>query len=607
MGPVAPLSARKTVGEPPSVVAGGAPRASHWWPASGTVGGSTEPLVPGADELAAFSGAIVNVRWATTAVSLVLVGRGFLRPSWTLVAASLVVVGITIYRTRRPLIYTGASSSEALLLVELALFWLTVTATGFWRSPFVIAMAGVLVVAGFAGGFGLAFRVGSLVGVGVTAASAVADADGLAEWSSERLAPSIQWATILLLSGLVAGYARRISGEATERHSAALDRVSQLADANALLFNLHRLAQTLPASLDQTEVLESSLVKLRGLLDFDRALFLLVEDTDRTWTVARHQAMSAPTGTDGTVDPTRFPPAARQAISTGGVIRADDLDGPSPSADRPGGRVRAGFHPRSQSGLYAPLQARDHLIGLIAIESDQPARYDDRDSQTMRALVKPVALAIDNARWFGRLRRASVDEERSRIARELHDQIGQSLACLGFDADRLLRRHQQGHDIGPELGQLREGMRAATAEIRDALYDLRADVAEDKDLRQILVEFTTRVTERSRVAITVDCEAERRLPLLQEREMWRIAQEAVVNAERHADASSITVRWRCDDRGAVLEVVDDGRGMAADQRGRADSFGIIGMRERADSIGAAFEIVSKPGEGTRVQCYLNQT
>ena len=86
--------------------------------------------------------------------------------------------------------------------------------------------------------------------------------------------------------------------------------------------------------------------------------------------------------------------------------------------------------------------------------------------------------------------------------------------------------------------------------------------------------------------------------------MWRIAQEALVNVERHAKASAAAVRWRCDGQAAALEIADDGRGFPDGKAGRIDSYGIMGMRERASSIGATLEIHSEEGKGTVIRCFL---
>lgn len=87
--------------------------------------------------------------------------------------------------------------------------------------------------------------------------------------------------------------------------------------------------------------------------------------------------------------------------------------------------------------------------------------------------------------------------------------------------------------------------------------------------------------------------------------MWRIAQEAIVNVERHAGASRLDVVFRSDGTRAVLEVRDDGRGFALGA-GRSDSYGMLGLRERASAIGARLDIDSAVGRGTVVRCRLDR-
>ena len=222
----------------------------------------------------------------------------------------------------------------------------------------------------------------------------------------------------------------------------------------------------------------------------------------------------------------------------------------------------------------------------------------------MNGFVEPVALAIDNARWFARLRTVGADEERTRIARDLHDNIGQSLAYLGFELDRLVTKEQNGEQLGTPLEQLRNDLRGVIGEVRDTLYDLRTDVSDAQEIGEVLQQFAERLMERSELDIRIYADAGHRLPLLQEREMWRIAQEALVNVERHAQAGAAAVRWRCDGEAAALEVADDGKGFPAGKAGRIDSYGIMGMRERASSIGATLEIHSEEGRGTVIRCFL---
>ncbi|NIS31729.1 MAG: hypothetical protein GWN79_25160 [Actinobacteria bacterium] len=131
-------------------------------------------------------------------------------------------------------------------------------------------------------------------------------------------------------------------------------------------------------------------------------------------------------------------------------------------------------------------------------------------------------------------------------------------------------------------------------------------MSEGLEIGEVLEQFAARIMERTDLDIRVYADRSGdRLPLLQEREMWRIAQEALVNVERHAEAKGVALRWRCDGEAAALEIADDGKGFPVGKAGRLDSYGIMGMRERASSIGATLELHSEEGRGTVVRCFLS--
>jgi signal transduction histidine kinase len=256
------------------------------------------------------------------------------------------------------------------------------------------------------------------------------------------------------------------------------------------------------------------------------------------------------------------------------------------------------------SGIYAALVARGSVIGLVSIEHPDPDHFTDRDVELLKGFAEPAALALDNARWFGRLRTVGAEEERTRIARDLHDHIGQSLAYLAFELDRIVKSSGKGEDVGGSLEKLRSDVRDVIRDVRDTLYDLRTDVSESLDMLTVLDLYLKRVRERTGLDIVVRSQESGRLPLLQERELFRIAQEALANIEKHASARHVTITWQSDGTTAVLDVADDGQGFPIGRAGRIDSYGIIGMRERAASIGATLEVDSTEGVGTRVRCML---
>ena len=489
------------------------------------------------------------------------------------------------YRSIVPLKFNGSRATLAGLLFEAVLAVSAVIFTGYWDSPFVFVPICAVIIAGFARGFGFAAQVAGGAGVAISLPYLQA-----ANWASAELTLTAQWLTLLGLVGVVAGYSRRISGEADIKHSMAIDRLSRLTDANSLLFNLHRVAQTLPASLDYTEVLESTLTRLRSLVDLDAAAILVKEELDGTWVVARRQSVNI----KGVVLTEDLPYSAQRAISTRRMVVVDELgdDG--------------GMSSKSVSAIYAPLMARGSLIGILAVEASGTGRFSGRDREVVDGFVEPVALAIDNAKWFSRLKTVSADEERNRIARDLHDRIGQSLAYLAFELDRVVRSNGLGGPVDGMLEDLRADLRGVIGEVRDTLYDLRTNVGSEKDFADTIGEFSARVAERAGFEVVLDCDKGSRIPILQEREMWRIAQEALINVERHADAKRVEITWRCDGSQAMLEVADDGKGFVIDSAGRLDSYGILGMRERASSIGASFQVISAPLEGTTVRCFLTQ-
>jgi signal transduction histidine kinase len=537
------------------------------------------------DRVEAFAPAILAIRWSTTMASVALVAS-LESPRALDYAWCLVIIAYAAFRTVRPIRYYGDVASLVAVLAEVALHLLAVSTTGNWDSPFIFSLLNAISVAGFARGFGFGLR------IGVVSAMAVTILYLWPEATADKIRTSAQWTLVLLLVGLIAGYARRISGEADRQHTLALDRLGRLADANALLFSLHRITQTLPASLDLDDVLDTTINRLRGLFEFDFAAVLLTDDTDAgSWQLVRREGTRMPLH----LVAADLPPPLRQALAEGSSVVS------CPSLPSSGGPGLAG---RASSGLYAVLPARGAVIGLLAVEHQAEKHFSSRDAELLKGFVDSVALAIDNARWFARLRTVGADEERTRIARDLHDRIGQSLAYLAFELDRIVATADRGEPLGGSLEQLRDDVRGVIREVRDTLYDLRTDVSDSQDLPTVLEQFIARVEERSDLKVELVSDRSQRLPLLQEREMWRIAQEAITNVERHAHASRVRVVWRCNGESASLDITDDGQGFPIGRAGRLDSYGILGMRERASSIGAALDISSEPEKGTRVRCTL---
>lgn len=223
----------------------------------------------------------------------------------------------------------------------------------------------------------------------------------------------------------------------------------------------------------------------------------------------------------------------------------------------------------------------------------------------VEGVARHAGMAIDNARLFRRLRALGAEEERVRIARDLHDRVGQSLAYLALCLDRLHEEAgtspaEESRRLSEELAGLAGEARKVVRELRTKLCDLRNEVTEQHGLTDALGGVLRRVEERSDIAATLSVSELAELSTEVAREVARVAEEAVNNAERHSGAAHLDVRVSWDGRAGELVVADDGRGLRARSSLRPDAFGILGMRERAGAIGGSLAISSAAGRGTTV-------
>jgi signal transduction histidine kinase len=193
-------------------------------------------------------------------------------------------------------------------------------------------------------------------------------------------------------------------------------------------------------------------------------------------------------------------------------------------------------------------------------------------------------------------------DERTRISRELHDTILQSLAGLALQIEGLAQQND-GLAVATGLRRLRRGVEQHIHDARHAILGLRSGSATERPLAERLQASASELL--ASTAMHVDCvvtgEA-RALLSQQEEQVMRIAQEAIRNAARHSGAQAVSVTLAYDAAGLVLTVRDDGQGFTLDEVTDRESerWGVMGMQERARKIGARFSLQSTPGTGTTV-------
>jgi two-component system sensor histidine kinase UhpB len=189
------------------------------------------------------------------------------------------------------------------------------------------------------------------------------------------------------------------------------------------------------------------------------------------------------------------------------------------------------------------------------------------------------------------------EAERRRIARELHDEVGQTLTGVMLQIEGLALSIPD--ELRIPLDELRETARHGTEEVRRIARRLRPEALEDLGLRSGLAALTTTIGEEAKIDVHRHLESTPALNQEQELVIYRVAQEALTNVVRHAHATQVELVLAHDHRRTVLTVDDDGRGVPPESLSSTN--GIRGMRERAMLIGADLEIAARPGRGTRVR------
>lgn len=503
--------------------------------------------------------------------------------NWTLTFSTAIVVIYTVVVLWRPIPYSNDNRSRLWTVIEMAIITGVMIVSGAWLSPLALCLVPAAMLASFVGGTVFSAQL-------VAAAGTLITLQQFRESSVRAGLPDAAlWIGLLGLVTVTSGLSYRAAQESAHQQQAALDRVGRLAEANALLFSLQRVAQTLPASLDLEDVLDSTVAQVNGLIEHSMLTIFLRTDVPDLLEPVR--ALGYAPG--GTIRSSDLPAALLETLRAPKTVRCDDVSSPTQCVA-----------PEARSGLYAALRARGSVIGLIAIEALEPNHFGQQQAEILHGLAEPFGIAIDNARLFQRLRTVSADEERNRIARDLHDHIGSSLAYLGFEIDRSIAAASRGETVDKALKELRTQVTSMVGEVRETLYDLRSDVSQTQDLATTLSQFVDRVRGRSGLDIAFSSDQRVRLAISQERELWHIAREALINVERHSQATQASLEWTCTPSHAVLTIRDNGVGLLVGS-GRVDSYGMRGMRERAATIGAQMTADSSL-TGTVIRVGLHQ-
>ncbi len=253
------------------------------------------------------------------------------------------------------------------------------------------------------------------------------------------------------------------------------------------------------------------------------------------------------------------------------------------------------------SWMGVPLIFRDKVIGLLAVDSSDIDAYTSRDAELALAFATHAAVAIENARLYEQAQGKAALEERHRLARELHDSVSQALFGIGLGARtaRTLLDSDPGKAVAP-IEYVLSLAEAGLTEMRALIFELRPEALEQEGLVAALEKQVATLRTRHGLEVIAEFEHSAGAANSVEEAVYRIAQEALNNITKHAQASKVHVRLGRERGRIVLSVADNGTGFDPSAL-YSGHLGLKSMRERAERLGGSLQIESAPGTGSRLE------
>jgi signal transduction histidine kinase len=355
--------------------------------------------------------------------------------------------------------------------------------------------------------------------------------------------------------------------------------------------SIHRTMAALLQKLTLDEVLEIVCSEARNLTDATGSAVLLMDDD---WLKV----------TFSTGNPT--PVLERLTVNdslAGKVIR----QGQPILVNDPVNNVQA-YHrnPDLHSLLVTPLYIEGISIGVIDVVN-KPGGFTDDDIRIMKLFADQAAIAIESAQLHQKAEQLAVVNERQRLARDMHDSLTQTMYSLSLyaDASQNALRKNDVDKANQHLGELRKIAREAMLDLRLLIFELHPPILQKEGLATALKTRLESVEARSGIHAEFSVVNERSLPLETETELYRIAQEALTNVVKHANADHVKVSMQYFQDKFKLKVQDNGIGFDSEAASKSGGLGLKGIQERVQRMNGLISVVSTPKSGTTLEVTID--
>ncbi len=478
---------------------------------------------------------VVAGQWVALTVGIVSTLIASDGSSSSLVAmgiASVYVIGTTLLPESLFRVRFGA---EAFSLGGAIVILIALTMTGGASSPYLLLSMGPPIFATIYGGFRSGLTTGALSGALLVLVTVARDLPII------DAAPAM---ALYLIFVLLVGVIRR------------------------LLDDIHAQARTL------ADEKQTATVQLERLEETHNALLKLAED------VSTGRLNATEVGAD-TLDA-----ILEQFPGSSGKLSIDGDNGPVVLAAR-------GIPDENAHKYTFPLSTSEDEVGQLELMAKD--ELDDDQKSAVESIIRPVGVAFANLRLLTDIVGSAVSEERIRLAREMHDEIGPALASLGLALDMTAMQQANHPELAADIQVLRSNVTKLVEDVRASVADLRNEPGPT---------LTARIHQSispldGDPPVIVDLEERRPPRPAQIGDLTSIITEAARNAHNHSQATKVVISGQVDRARGSISVVDDGIGFDPTYEPEGH-YGLTGMKERASKIGAAIKFDSKPGVGTAI-------
>lgn len=397
-----------------------------------------------------------------------------------------------------------------------------------------------------------------------------------------------------LVYGLVSDITSRKEAEAVIRQLNE-DLEQYVADRTRELTALYEISAVASEILDVETLLDETLKRVLATMTGSRQTFIhLLDETGQRLNLVASAGASPETTT----------PLASLPLNgdlVGWVLNQEEPLLISDTTTDPRS-VGTAWRQPGDTYIGAPMRVGGHALGVLSVIGAAGQQFTLDDLALLASVADQVGVTVENARLRQQAEQAAVLHERERLARELHDSVTQSLYSLNLlaAAGLTMVEGQEWEAIQHNFSRIGQMAQQALKEMRLLVYELRPLDLEQEGLVGALHRRLSTVEGRAQVTVRLVADELPRLPSPVETALYRVAQEALNNALKHAAATAITVSLQLEGQQVVLEIADNGIGFDPNASDAREGVGLASMTERIAPLGGTLEVRSTPEAGTRV-------